>query len=163
MTALLSLITGAAGLLIRLLPGGTVARFALGLAKHWRALAIAALAVTIFGCGVRSGYIGGYTRGENAGFAKGVAHHEQIVAEENARRAVLAVEAERTVAAETSRVRESAPSLRDAKQRLCRIDPNCERRRVRKPRAPRKVATRRQLADDQGDQVSQRPAGGLLR
>ncbi len=163
MTLILSLITGAAGLLLRFLPGGTIASLVLGLIKHWRALAIAALALVIFGCGVRSGYIGGYTRGENAGFAKGVAHHEQLVAEDNARRAALAVGSERVVAAETNSVRRSAPSLRDAKQRLCRIDPNCERRRVRKPRAPRKVAARRQLADDQGNQGGERPAPGLLR
>lgn len=162
MTLILSLITGAAGLLLRFLPGGTIASLALGLIKHWRALAIAGLALVIFGCGLRSGYLGGYTRGMNKGFEQGVEHHARVIAEENARRAALAVETERTVAAETNSVRKSAPSLRDAKQRLCDLDRNCERR-VRKPRTPRKMAPRRQLADDQGDQGGQRPALGLLR
>ena len=164
MTLILSLITGAAGLLIRFLPGGTIARLALGLIKHWRALAIGALALVIFGCGLRSGYLGGYTRGLNRGFEQGVEHHAQVIAEENVRRAALAVEAERTVVAQTDSVRRAAPSLRDAKLRLCKLDDNCEReQRVRKPRRSAKVAPRRQLADDQGNPSGERPAPGLLR
>ena len=163
MTLILSLITGAAGLLLRFLPGGTIASLALGLIKHWRALAIAALALVIFGCGLRSGYLGGYTRGVNKGFEQGVEHHARVIAEENARREAVAVETERTVAAETDSVRKSAASLRDAKQRLCRLDANCDRGRLRKPRPARKVAARRQLADDQRDQGGERPTGGLLR
>lgn len=163
MTLILSLVTGAAGLLLRFLPGGTIASLVLGLIKHWRALAIVALGLVIFGCGLRSGYLGGYTRGINKGFEQGVEHHARIIAEENARRTVVAVETERTVVAETDSVRRAADSLRDAKQRLCKLDPNCDRGRLRKPRGPRKVAAKRQLANDQGDQGGQRPAGGLLR
>lgn len=163
MTLILSLVTGAAGLLIRFLPGGTITRLALGLIKHWRALAIVGLGLVIFGAGVRSGFLGGYTRGETAGFAKGVAHHERLVQAENARRSALAVESERTVVAETNRVRKSADSLRDAKQRLCRIDPNCARGAMRKHRPTRKVAGGRQLADDQRNKSGERPAPGLLR
>ena len=163
MTLILSLVTGAAGLLLRFLPGGTIARLALGLVNNWRALAIGALALVIFGCGLRSGYLGGYTRGMNKGFEQGVEHHARVIAEEDARRAALAVETERTVVAETDSVRKSAPSLRDAKQRLCGIDPNCDRGRVRKSRPARKMAGRRQLADDQRDQGGERPAPGLLR
>lgn len=164
MTLILSLITGAAGLLLRFLPGGTIASLALGLIKHWRALAIGALALVIFGAGMRSGFLGGYTRGETAGFAKGVAHHERLVQAENARRAALAVATERTVVAETDSVRKSADSLRDAKQRLCKLDRNCAgEQRVRKSRRPAKMAARRQLADDNRDPGSERPALGLLR
>lgn len=163
MTLILSLVTGAAGLLLRFLPGGTIASLALGLIKHWRALAIGALALVIFGCGLRSGYLGGYTRGETAGFAKGVAHHEQLVQAENARRAALAVETERAVVAETDNVRRAAPSVSIAKRRLCERDGNCERGRVRKSRPAPKVARRRQLADDNRDQGGERPAPGLLR
>lgn len=162
MTLILSLITGAAGLLLRFLPGGTIARLALGLINNWRAVAIVALGLVIFGCGVRSGYLGGYTRGVNRGFEQGVEHHARVIAEDNAKRAAVAVKTERAVTAETDNVRKSADSLRDAKQRLCRIDPNCVRG-VRKPRGPRKVAARRQLADDKGDPGGERPAGGLLR
>lgn len=163
LSLILSLITGTAGLLLRFLPGGTIASLALGLIKHWRTLAIVGLGLVIFGAGMRSGFLGGYTRGENAGFAKGVAHHERLIQAENARRAALAVESERTVAAETDSVRKSSDSLRDAKQRLCRIDPNCTRGAVRKHRPARKVAGGRQLADDQRDKGGERPAPGLLR
>lgn len=164
MTLLLSLITGSAGLLLRFLPGGTIASVVLGIVNNWRALAIVALGLVIFGCGVRSGFLGGYTRGENAGFAKGVAHHEQLVAEDNAKRAAVAVNTERAAVEETDNVRRAADSLRDAKQRLCKLDgPDICRNSVRKHRPAAKLARRRQLADDQGNQSGERTTGGLLR
>jgi hypothetical protein len=159
---LLLAIASLGGLLIRFLPGGMIARLALGLVNNWRAVAIVALGLVIFGCGLRSGYLGGYTRGENAGFAKGVEHHARVIAEDNAKRAAVAVKTEREVVAQTNSVRKSSDSLRDAKQRLCKLDPNCVRG-VRKPRPARKVAAHRQLADDKGDPGGERPAGGLLR
>lgn len=163
MTLILSLITGAAGLLLRFLPGGTIARLALGLVNNWRAVAIVALGLVIFGCGVRSGYLGGYTRGVNRGFEQGVEHHARVIAEDNARRAAVAVKTEQAVVTETNSVRKSAPSVSIAKRRLCNVDPDCERGSVRKPRPAAKVARRRQLADDKGDPGGERPAGGLLR
>lgn len=163
MTLILSLITGAAGLLLRFLPGGTIARLALGLINNWRAVAIVALGLVIFGCGVRSGYLGGYTRGVNRGFEQGVEHHARVIAEDNAKRAAVAVKTERAVVAETNSIRKSSDSLRDAKQRVCNVDPDCERGRVRKSRPAAKMARRRQLADDKGDPGGERPTSGLLR
>lgn len=162
MMKLLLLIASAAGLLLRFVPGGMVARLTLWLVNHWRAVLIAAAVAGIFGLGARAGYLGGYTRGVNTGFAQGVAHHERLVAEENARRARAAVASEAVVNAETDAVRKAEPTVRAAKRRLCAVDSNC-RDRVRKPRKARKLVPKRQLADDQGDQGSERASVGLLR
>lgn len=162
MIKLLTLIATAVGLLIRFMPGGMIARVALGLVTHWRLALLVVAVAGIFGLGARAGYLGGYTRGVNAGFSQGVAHHERLVAEENAKRAALAVESEKAVNAETAAARKAEPTVRAAKRRLCNIDANC-RERVRKPRKARKLVPKRQLADDQGDQSGERPSVGLLR
>lgn len=162
MSALVAGFLAIFGVVLRFLPGGLVGRAVLAIIDNWRAVAIVALGLVIFGCGVRSGYLGGYTRGVNRGFEQGVEHHARVIAEDNAKRAAVAVKTEREAVAQTNSVRKSSDSLRDAKQRLCKLDPNCVRG-VRKPRGPRKVAARRQLADDKGDPGGERPAGGLLR
>lgn len=162
MMKLLLLIASAVGLISRFLPGGLIARLALGLLDHWRAVLLVVAIIGIFGLGARAGYLGGYTRGENAGFSKGVAHHERLVAEENAKRAALALESEKAVEAETLAARKAEPTVRAAKRRLCNADANC-RDRVRKSRKTRKLVPKRQLADDQGDTSSQRTSVGLLR
>lgn len=164
MMKLLLLIASAAGLLLRFVPGGMVARLTLWLVNHWRAVLIAAAVAAIFGLGARAGYLGGYTRGVNTGFAQGVAHHERLVAEENARRARAAVASEAVVNAETDAVRKAEPTVRAAKRRLCELDrTNCRDSSVRKSRKARKLVRRRQLANDQGDQGSERASVGLLR
>lgn len=166
MMKLLLLIASAVGLVARFLPGGMIARIVLGtidaLIKHWRAALIVAGVAIIFGGGAFAGYRGGYTRGLNAGFDQGVTHHERLVAEENAKRAALAVESEKAVNAETAAARKAEPTVRAAKRRLCNVDSNC-RDRVRKPRKARKLVPKRQLANDQGDQSSERASVGLLR
>lgn len=160
---LLLAIASIGGLVMRVLPGGMIARLVLGLIDNWRAVAIVALGLVIFGCGLRSGYLGGYSRGVNRGFEQGVEHHARVIAEDNARRAAVAVKTEQATVAETNSVRKSAPSASVAKRRLCNVDPDCERGGVRKPRPAAKVARRRQLADDKGDPSGERPASGLLR
>lgn len=164
MMKILLLIASAVGLISRFLPGGIIARLTLWLVSNWRAVLIVAAVAGVFGLGARAGYLGGYTRGVNAGFSQGVAHHERLVAEENAKRAALAVETERAANAETDSVRKSSDSLRAAKRKLCNIDrTNCRDSSVRKPRKARKLVRRRQLANDQGDQSSERASVGLLR
>lgn len=162
MMKLLLLIASAVGLISRFLPGGLIARLALGLVNHWKAALLVVAVIGIFGLGARAGYLGGYTRGVNAGFKQGVAHHERLVAEENAKRAALAVEAEKAVEAETLAARKAEPTVRAAKRRLCAVDSNC-RERVRKPRKARKLVRQRQLADDKGSESGERAPVGLLR
>lgn len=162
MIKLITLIATVAGLVIRFLPGGLIARLALGLVNHWKAALLVVAVIGIFGLGARAGYLGGYTRGVNVGFSQGVAHHEKQVAEENAKRAAIAVESEKAVNAETAAARKAEPTVRAAKRRLCNVDANC-RERVRKPRKARKLVPKRQLANDQGDQSSERASVGLLR
>lgn len=162
MMKLLLLIASVGGLLVRFLPGGMIARLTIWLVSHWRAVLVIAAVAGIFGLGARTGYLGGYTRGVNAGFAQGVAHHERLVAEENARRAALAVESEKAVNAETAAARKAEPTVRAAKRRLCNVDANC-RERVRKHRPARKLVRKRQLANDHGDTSSERAPVGLLQ
>lgn len=163
MITLLGLITAITGLVLRFLPGSSVAALIFGLAKHWRAV-ILAIAMAAGGLGgFWAGNQWGYGRGHSAGFSVGYKQGGEDVAErirhDSGRRAAAAREAVKRVG--------RTPRDYAGKLRLCRTDRNCDPprsgKRLRKPRGGRAVAANGQLEADTVDPGAQRAPGSLLR